>query len=174
MRKVLIGTLLLCSLAASQNAAPAKKSGGKSAAKNPRVADMRCETLPPFYRSDETMVLQEKIGPNEASTTGNSFFMMPHPVKYVVVHLTPSSSDDAVYPVKIITRYIDDTIYENVMGAITPQAGTPIVWGPLATVPANVPKSKVPDILIVKVQENYALQPDAKGFTYTLSVEGCN
>ena len=185
MGRILVATLLLFSvLGASQNVAPAKRSGAgntpspkkqrPAASGRPRAADMRCEPLPPFYRSDASLVLEEKIGPNEASPTGNSFFMMPHPVKYVVVHLTPGTSDDAAYPVKIITRYIDDTIYENVMDAIVPQAGTPIEWGPLETVPASVPKTKVPDILIVKVQENYLLQPNAKGFAYKLSVEGCN
>src|SRR4051812_40161494 len=120
MRRLLaVGLFLSLVIAVAQNAAPGKKTGGGDApaAKKmrglPRAADMRCEALPPFYRSDASMVLQEKIGPNEASTTGNSFFMMPHPVKYVVVHLMPGTSDDAAYPVKIITRYIDDTIYEN-------------------------------------------------------------
>src|SRR3954465_6043260 len=100
MRKLLAVALFLSFvLAAAQNAAPAKKTGGGAAAAAksraaqagpskrglPSAAGLRCEQLPPFYRSDATMVLQEKIGPNEASTTGNSFFMMPHPVKYVVV-----------------------------------------------------------------------------------------
>ena len=145
MRRILVAALILSAVvAASQNAAPGKTAGKKAApaAKQhephpgtPPIASLHCQALPPFYRSDSSKVLQEKIGPKEASPTGNSFFMMPHPVKYVVVHLTPTSSDDAEYPVKIITRYTDDTIYEPEVVAIVPKANTPITLGPLPTVP---------------------------------------
>ena len=178
MRKSLV--LALCfsaALAVSQSEKPAKQRAAKAAKPGaaPAIGSLKCEALPPVFRSDSSSkVIQEKIGPDEGSPTGNSFFMINPPAKYLVVRLTPTTSDSAAYPVKIITRYTDDTIFEPVMEAIVPQAGVPFVWGPLEVRPAEVPRDKVGDIVMVKVQENYALQPDAKGFSYTLSVEGCN
>src|SRR3954469_14009330 len=73
----------------------------------------QCELLPPWFKSDSSNVVKEKIGPNiPGSPTANTYFFMPHPVKHVIVHLEPETSDTAPYVVKLITRYSDDSIYE--------------------------------------------------------------
>jgi polar amino acid transport system substrate-binding protein len=138
------------------------------------TASLRCELLPPSFRSDLGYTVLEKVGPAAEKPTGNTYFLMPRPYKSVVVHLNPLSSDNAPYLVKLITRYADDTIYEPLVEAITPRANTPFHWGPLPVMPPRVPKDKAANMFNVKVQENYTFAPDALGFTYTVSVEGCD
>jgi polar amino acid transport system substrate-binding protein len=151
-----------------------KRSGRGDAAVAP-PATTGCEPLSPLFRSDSSRVVQEKISPNGSdSPTGNTYFLMRDPYKYVIVHLNPTSSDTGNYLVKLITRYMDDTIYEPVVKTIIPKAGGNYEWGPLLVMPSAVPKDKVPNMFNVKVQENYALNPEAKGFSYTVSVDGCN
>jgi polar amino acid transport system substrate-binding protein len=133
-----------------------------------------CEPLPPWFRSDSTNVVREKIGPNEGSPTGNTYFFMPHPVKHVIVHIEPTSSDTAPYVVKLITRYTDDSIFEPIVATIVPTANQPFKWGPIPVMARKVPHDKIADAFNVKVQENYAMDPGAKGFSYGVWVEGCN
>jgi hypothetical protein len=138
-------------------------------------ADLKCEALSPWFRSDSTKVVMEKIGPEAAvGPTGNSYFMMTRPFKYVVVHLHPSTSDTAPYLVKLLARYTDDTIYEPMVEAIVPKANASYKWGPLPVMARQTPRGKIADAFNVKVQENYAMDPAAKGFSYTVWVEGCN
>lgn len=152
-----------------------KRSGEIDAAVAPAAKADACEPLSPTYRSDSSRVVTEKIGPtNSPGPTGNTFFLMPQPYKYVIVHLNPTSSDVGTYLVKLITRYTDDTIYEPVVQTIVPKAGGNYTWGPLAVMPSAVPGDKIANMFNVKVQENYALNPEAKGFSYTVSVDGCN
>lgn len=152
----------------------APPAGDDHVAPAPSAADLKCELLPPWFRSDETKVVKEKIAPNGASPTGNSYFFIPKPVKYVIVHLEPTTSDTAPYVVKLITRYTDDTIYEPVVETIYPKANQPYRWGPLPVQARKVPKGKIGDSFNVKVQENYAMDPGAQGFSYRVWVEGCN
>ncbi|HSE50330.1 MAG TPA: transporter substrate-binding domain-containing protein [Terriglobales bacterium] len=142
----------------------------------PPAAQLKCELLPPSHRSDDTKVVTERIGPREGALgpTGNTYFLMPRAYKYVMVHLQPMSSDVAPYLVKLITRYADDTIYEPVVETIYPKAGSPQDWGPLEVMPREVPDEKIGNMFNVKVQSNYALEPRATGFSYTVSVEGCD
>jgi|GEM_PF-44860 len=134
-----------------------------------------CELLPPWFRSDSSKVVQEKIGPHiPGSPTANTYFFMPHPFKYVTVHLEPQTSDTAPYVVKLITRYTDDTIYEPIVETIHPQANLPYKWGPIPVMARKIPKGKVADAFNVKVQENYAMDPGAKGFSFNVWIEGCN
>jgi hypothetical protein len=165
MRNALVVVLFLCGMvvapAAKEQRAPAPATG-------------TCEPLPPWFRSDSTNVVREKIGPNEASPTGNTYFFMPHPVKHVIVHIEPTTSDTAPYVVKLITRYTDDSIFEPVVATIVPTANQPFKWGPIPVMARKVPHNKIADAFNVKVQENYAMDPGAKGFSYGVWVEGCN
>jgi hypothetical protein len=175
MRHLFGTAVLLCvAIAGATTAAPAQNEQ-----RSVSQADLKCETLPPWFRSDATKVVIEKIGPEigpeaAAGPTGNTYFMMPRPFKYVVVHLNPSTSDTAPYLVKLLSRYTDDTIYETMVETIVPKAGAPYTWGPLPVMARKVPNGKIADVFNVKVQENYALDPGAKGFSYTVWVEGCN
>jgi len=197
MRNFLSAVVLLCAgalAAAAQGTAPADavkqhapsgklraaRSGQTDAAVAPAtphttLAAGTCELLPPWFRSDSTKVVKEKIGPHSpGSPTANTYFFMPHPVNYVIVHLEPQTSDTAPYVVKLITRYTDDTIYEPVVETIRPKANVPFKWGPIPVMARKIPKGKVADAFNVKVQENYAMDPGAKGFSFTVWVEGCN
>jgi polar amino acid transport system substrate-binding protein len=152
-----------------------KRSGERDVAVAPAAKADACVPLTPSFRSDSSRVVMEKIGPNDSeSPTGNTYFLMPHEFKYVIVHLNPTSSDVGTYVVKLIARYTDDTIYEPVVEAIVPKANGNYTWGPLSVMPPAVPRDKIADMFNVKVQENYALNPGAKGFSYTVSVDGCN
>jgi polar amino acid transport system substrate-binding protein len=135
---------------------------------------MTCEALPPTFRSDASRVVKEKIAPNSPNPTGNTYFLMRKPYKYVVVHLNPATSDTAPYLVKLISRYTDDTIYEPIVETIYPKANVPYRWGPIAVMARKVPRGKVADAFNVKVQENYAMDPKATGFSYSVWVDGCN
>lgn len=164
-------------LGTTQSATPAAPAQNEQ--RSVSQADLKCVTLPPWFRSDSTKVVIEKIGPKigpEAAVgpTGNTYFMMPRPFKYVVVHLNPSTSDTAPYLVKLLSRYTDDTIYETMVETIVPKANAPYKWGPLPVMARHVPNGKIADVFNVKVQENYAMDPEAKGFSYTVWVEGCN
>ena len=55
-----------------------------------------------------------------------------------------------------------------------PKANAPYKWGPLPVMARQTPSGKIADAFNVKVQENYAMDPGAKGFSYTVWVEGCN
>jgi pimeloyl-ACP methyl ester carboxylesterase len=134
-----------------------------------------CELLPPWFRSDSSKVVQEKIGPHAPDIpTANTYFFMPHPVKYVTVHIEPKTMDTAPYVVKLITRYTDDSIYEPVVETIRPETNKPYKWGPIPVMARKIPNGKIADAFNVKVQENYAMDPGAKGFSFTVWVEGCN
>lgn len=168
MRPLVRPALLLCVTVLLTAQGPAQEA-------TPPAGSLKCEQLLPSYRTDDTRVVTDKIAPAGANApTGNTFFMMRRPVKYVIVHLTPLTSDTAPYAVKLITRYTDDTLYEASVELLHPEAGNAVTWGPLPTKPAKVPASKIADVFNVKVQENYLMDPQAKGFSYTLSVDGCN
>src|SRR4051812_23351946 len=70
-------------------AAPAAQEHGghQAAAFASSASSGTCEILPPWFRSDASKVIHEKIGPRGPNPTGNSYFFMPHPVKHVIVHL---------------------------------------------------------------------------------------
>ena len=175
MRHLFGPAILLCGVIVGAAQLATMASPAQNEQQSVSQADLTCETLPPWFRSDSTKVVMEKIGPEAAvGPTGNSYFMMTHPFKYVVVHLNPSTSDTAPYLVKLIARYQDDTIYEPLVETIVPKADTPYKWGPLAVMARHVPTGKVANVFNVKVQENYALDLGAKGFSYTVWVEGCN
>jgi len=166
MRKLLYAALLLCSTAAVPQTTGAAKP----------AAQQKCELLPPNYRTDDSKVATEKVGPKDAlGPTGNTYFFLPREYRYAKVRIEPQTSDSASYTVKLIARYSDDTIYEPVVATIYPKAGMPLTWGPIELKPAGrVPKGKVVDMFNVKVQSNYALHPAATGFTYKVSVAGCD
>lgn len=106
--------------------------------------------------------------------TGNTYFFMSREYKYVMAHLNPTTSDVGTYLVKLQFRHSDDTIYEPIVETIVPTAGKTIHWGPIYVRPPKVPADKFAIAFDVKVQDNYFLEPKGKGFTYTVSVEGCN
>lgn len=173
MRNASGAIVVLCAglIAASAQGAPAKPAKGKPGAQPAG----KCELLLPAHRTDDTRVAQERVAPTVGvSPTGNTYFLMPRPYKRLIVHLKPATSDTGTYLVKLITRYTDDTIYEPIVEAIVPAAGVERTWGPIEVTPRFVPKDKIADMFNVKVQDNYTMTPDAKGFSYSVWVEGCD
>lgn len=137
------------------------------------AAALVCETVPSLFDQTEDNTIKLTIGPDKLGATwGNTYFMLPKPYQAVRIRMEQLSTDVGTYPVKLIARYSDDTIYEFVVDPVSPKQGRTLVWGPWSiTDPAG---QKIPDMFNVKVQENYALTPGARGFTYRLSVEGCS
>jgi hypothetical protein len=136
------------------------------------AAALSCETVPSLFDRTPDNTLEVSIGPNQPGATwGNTYFMLPKPYKAVRIRMDQLSSDVGNYPVKLIVRYSDDTIYEFLVDQVTPQKGKTLVWGPWLI---EDPGQKLPDMFNVKVQENYAMNSAAKGFTYRLTVEGCS
>lgn len=132
-----------------------------------------CETVPSLFDQTEDNSIKLTIGPNKPGATwGNTYFMLPKPYQAVRIRMEQLSTDVGTYPVKLIARYSDDTIFEFMVDPVSPQKGRTLVWGPWSIKdPAG---QKMPDMFNVKVQENYALTPGAKGFVYRLTVEGCS
>jgi len=130
-----------------------------------------CEVLPPAQKHDASNVLTITMNPEgNPIVWANPYFQTLKPYKSVVVKLEPLTSDVGTYPVKIIARYNDDTIFEYGVFPIVPNTGKSYTWGPF---PLNQ-SGKIPRILNVKVQDNYFLTPNTKGFTFKISVLGCN
>lgn len=146
--------------------------GGLALQPRPAAA-LSCETVPSLFDQTPDNTITLTIGPSKPGATwGNTYFMLPKPYQAVRIRMDQLSSDVGTYPVKLIVRYSDDTIYEYVVDPVTPQQGRTLVWGPWAI--KDPAKQKLADMFNVKVQENYALTPTAKGFTYRLTVEGCS
>src|SRR5271156_5535854 len=115
MRHLLGAAILLCGAVVGPAQRATLAAPAEQEQRGAPPAGLKCETLSPWFRSDASKVVMEKIGPKDAvAPTGNSYFFMTRPYKYVVVHLNPSTSDTAPYLVKLIARYTDDTIYESV------------------------------------------------------------
>lgn len=146
--------------------------GGLALSNGPAAA-FSCETVPSLFDQTPDNTITLTIGPDRPGATwGNTYFMLPRSYQAVRIRMDQLSSDVGTYPVKLIVRYSDDTIYEFVVDQVSPQKGRTVVWGPWTIKdPAG---QKLPDMFNVKVQENYALTPAARGFTYRLTVEGCS
>ena len=137
------------------------------------AAALTCETVPSLFDQTPDNTISLTIGPDRPGATwGNTYFMLPKAYQAVRIRMKQLSSDVGLYPVKLIVRYSDDTIYEFLVDPISPVAGREITWGPWSI--RDPQGQKIPDMFNVKVQENYALTPAAKGFAYTLTVEGCS
>lgn len=134
---------------------------------------LTCETVPSLFDQTPDHTLTLSIAPGkQGATWGNTYFMLPRSYQSVRIRMDQLSSDVGTYPVKLIVRYSDDTIYEFAVDPLSPKKGRSLVWGPwLIRDPSG---QKMADMFNVKVQENYALTPAAKGFTYRLIVEGCS
>src|SRR5579863_3604104 len=68
----------------------------------PSIGSLKCEALSPSLPTSTPKVVSERIAPNTETPTGNIFFFIPRPYKYVVAHLNPTSTDVAPYAVKLI------------------------------------------------------------------------
>ncbi|MCP9818887.1 hypothetical protein KBZ18_05210 [Synechococcus sp. Cruz-9H2] len=126
-----------------------------------------CTFLMPIGGSEP--VVSKRIGRGRllGRNNWNTDFIVDQPFTSYRFFFTATSTDQASYPVQGFMRFTDGTSLQLFNETITPPQGTGRMWGPFASVPGKRTSQ-------MNFRIGSSSQPGAVGFSYRISVQGCN
>lgn len=126
-----------------------------------------CTFLMPIGGSEP--VVSKRIGRGRllGRNNWNTDFIVDQPFTSYRFFFTATSTDQASYPVQGFMRFTDGTSLQLFNETITPPQGTGRMWGPFASVPGKRTS-------LMNFRIGSSSQPGALGFSYRISVQGCN
>ena len=136
----------------------------------------RCTFLAPIGGSGASPVVEKRVGPPKLSPLGlvlgrtnwNTDFVVDRPYASYKVFFTASSSDPgAEYPVAGFMKFSDGSSLELFSASMQPPVGTGRMFGPFPAVPGKQAAQ-------MNVKVGTSTNPKAIGFSYRISVQGCD
>jgi hypothetical protein len=128
-----------------------------------------CTFLEPIGGSGTTPIVSKQVGRGKliGSTNWNTDFIVDRPYTSYKFFFTANSSDpSARYPVTGYMKFSDGTSLKVFDELLSPPVGTGKMFGPFAAVPGKQAS-----------QMNFKIgasnDPNALGFSYRISVQGC-
>lgn len=134
------------------------------------VSAASCQFLSPVGGNGVTPIITKTISPGNplpfSRPNWNTDFFVTQPYSYFKYFFTANSSESATYPIEGYLKFTDGSNLQVINESYAPQMGTGRQW----TVQA-VPGKTVSQVNFkIGTTNNQA----ATGFTYRISVQGCN
>ena len=142
----------------------------------PGHAAGRCTFLTPIGGDGASPVVLKRVGPPKVSPVGlvlgktnwNTDFVVDRPYSSYKFFFTASSSDPgAVYPVEGFMKFTDGSSLQVIRESMSPPVGTGRMFGPFAAVPGKQASQ-------MNFKVGTSTSPGAVGFSYRISVQGCD
>lgn len=141
----------------------------------PGRAAGRCTFLMPIGGDGTTPIVTKRVGPPKVSPVGlvlgktnwNTDFVVDRPYASYKFFFTASSSDPgAMYPVEGFMKFSDGSSLQVINDTMSPPIGTGRMFGPFAAVPGKQASQ-------MNFKVGTSTSPGAVGFSYRISVQGC-
>ncbi len=114
-------------------------------------------------------VVAKRVGPGRllGRTNWNTDFIVDRPFSSYRFFFTATSTDPATYPVRGYMRFTDGASLRLFDVTISPPEGTGRMFGPFPAIPGRRTS-------LMNFRIGSSSQPGALGFSYRISVQGCN
>ena len=133
-----------------------------------------CQFLTPIGGDGSTTVIKRVGGPKLSPvgmvlgrTNWNTDFAVSKPFRSYKLFFTAQSTEQATYPIEAFLKFSDGTNLQVVNDLMKPPIGKGTMFGPFYP-----PRGKAVSQVNFKVGATKA--PGASGFSYRISVQGCN
>ena len=166
MRVPFIRTSFAAALALTAAATSVVTAGAQSA------GAQTCQFLAPVGGDGTTNIVTKTISPGAvlpfSRPNWNTDFFVTAPYSTYKFFFTANSSVSATYPVEGFLKFTDGTAFQVINEpSFAPPTGTGRQWGPFPTYPGKV-------VSQVNFRIGASADQAATGFTYRISVQGCN
>ena len=129
-----------------------------------------CRFLQPIGGNGATPIVSKSVGRGKliGKTNWNTDFIVDQPYRNYKFFFTANSSDpNAQYPVQGYMKFSDGSNLEVINTQMNPPIGTGKMFGPFAAVPGKQASQ-------MNFKVGASNDPGALGFSYRISVQGCN
>ena len=138
------------------------------------LASGNCEFLQPIGGDGNTTVTKRvdrpKVSPLRMAlgrTNWNTDFAVNQPYRSYKLFFTAQSTEQATYPIEAYLKFSDGSNQKVADEQLTPTVGTGRMFGPFQQVPGK-------SISQVNFRIGANKDPQATGFSYRISVQGCH
>jgi hypothetical protein len=128
-----------------------------------------CQFLQPIGGNGATPIVSKSVGRGKliGKTNWNTDFIVDQPYRNYKFFFTANSSDpNAQYPVQGYMKFSDGSNLEVINTQMNPPIGTGKMFGPFAAVPGKQASQ-------MNFKVGASDDPNALGFSYRISVQGC-
>jgi hypothetical protein len=135
---------------------------------SPATAQAQCRFLMPIGGSGEPVV-QKRISPDRlvGRTNWNTDFSVERTFSSYRVNLQSASTERGTFPVAVFLRFTDGSSLQLLNESLNLEPGQQRRFGPFPAVPGKRTSQ-------VNVRVGSSAMPGSTGFSYRISVEGCN
>ena len=135
-------------------------------------AAQQCTFLQPIGGNGSTPIVAKSVGAGKvmpfSKTNWNTDFIVNQPYSTYKFFFTANSSDpNAQYPVQAYMKFSDGSNLQVVNELMNPPIGTGKMFGPFPAVAGKQASQ-------MNFKVGASNDPDALGFSYRISVQGCN
>ncbi len=137
---------------------------------SPAVAAEKCVFLQPIGGDGVSPVVAKSVGSGKllGKPNWNTDFVVDRPFRNYKFFFTANSSDTkAKYPVEGFMKFTDGSSLQVINETMNPPIGTGRMFGPFQAVPGKQAKQ-------MNFKVGASNDPGALGFSYRVSVQGCN
>ena len=128
-----------------------------------------CSFLPPVGGDGNSDIVKKRVGKAKliGHTNWNTDFAVNRPYTSYKLFFTADSTASGTYPVEAFLKFTDSSNLRVVKESLTPPIGTGRMFGPF-----TVPEGKQVNQVNFKI--GAGSDPNSTGFSYRISVQGCN
>ena len=133
------------------------------------LAAQRCTFLQPIGGDGTTPIVSKQVGRGKllGKTNWNTDFIVNQPYSSFKFFFTANSSDaGAMYPVSGFMKFSDGSNLQVINEAMNPPIGTGRMFGPFPAIPGTQASQ-------MNFKVGASDDPNALGFSYRISVQGC-
>jgi len=137
---------------------------------SPASAAEKCVFLQPIGGDGASPVVAKSVGPDKllGKSNWNTDFLVDRPFQSYKFFFTANSSDTkAKYPVEGFMKFSDGSSLQVIKETMNPPIGTGRMFGPFQAVPGKQAKQ-------MNFKVGASSDPGSLGFSYRISVQGCN
>jgi len=137
---------------------------------SPALAAEKCVFLQPIGGDGASPVVAKSVGRDKllGKSNWNTDFLVDRPFRSYKFFFTANSSDTkAKYPVEGFMKFADGSTLQVINETMSPPIGTGRMFGPFQAVPGKQAKQ-------MNFKVGASSDPGSLGFSYRISVQGCN
>jgi hypothetical protein len=137
---------------------------------SPALAAEKCVFLQPIGGDGASPVVAKSVGRGKllGKTNWDTDFLIDRPFQSYKFFFTANSSDTkAKYPVEGFMKFADGSSLQVINETMNPPIGTGRMFGPFQAVPGKQAKQ-------MNFKVGASSDPGSLGFSYRISVQGCN
>ena len=133
------------------------------------AAEAACTFLPPVGGNGTSNIVTKRVGKPKliGRTNWNTDFAVNGPYRSYKLFFTADSTASGTYPVEAFLKFTDGSNLRVVQESMTPPIGKGRMFGPF-----TAPQGKTVSQINFKI--GTGSDPNSTGFSYRISVQGCN